>query len=157
MNTHKQEFEDLIQSVYPAYLPHIPIDEQLGNICTYLFIQDKQSINVQKFRSECLFFQEHRFWHYYLFTRLSMDDLAIGENMIWLSNDFSETILWNKSGYEIDEILKSRHVIQPGDSTDPETGLFWIYFDSESQAYSFIERVNKFLQSKQDEYLLLNI
>ena len=144
----------MIQFIYPTYHPHVPIDEQLGNICTYLFINDEQNINTQKFRSECLFFHKYGFWDYYLFTRLSVEDIAMGENMIWLSDDFSETILWNKSGYEIDAIFKSHHVIQPGDSTDPEAGLFWIYFDSEPQAYSFITRVNDFLQLKQNEFNL---
>ena len=154
MNSYKQGFEDLVQSIYPAYNPHIPIHEQLGNICTYLFIRDEQNMNIQNFRSECLFFQKHGFWQYYLFTRLSIEDVANGENMIWLMDDFSETILWNKSGYEIDEIFRFHHVIQPGESTDPEAGLFWIYFDSESQAHSFIQRVNQYLQSEQDAFFL---
>ena len=163
MNIQKQELENLIQSIYPAYNPHIPIHEQLGNICIYLFVNDEQNINIQKFRSECLFFHEHKFWHYYLSTRLSMEDIAIVENMIWLSDDFSETILWDKSGHEIDAIFRSNYVIQQVESTDPEAGLFWIYFESEVQANSFIERVNQFLQSKQNifgdcyEYLFLNI
>ena len=96
MNTHKQEFEDLIQSIYPAYLHHIPINEQLGKICTYLFITDDQNPNIQKFRNECIFFQKQGFWHYYLFTRFSNEDIALGENMIWLSDDLWVTVLWKK-------------------------------------------------------------
>ena len=33
----------MMQSIYPAYNPHIPILDQLGNICAYLFIQDEQN------------------------------------------------------------------------------------------------------------------